>query len=219
MKEETIIKNDWCNYFGLTPISQSKYYKIVGCFILGFELVRTQCEIQPHFVLYPLWKKDIKTNMQFPYILHCINDSRGINYQISISEMLKQKEAIFLDIERVVGFDLTKNISKEDILKIVEQEQYSKMYVDNPYHQGILSELKIYLSVYANDKDLYMQTIAEIDDIYSRINRNIFKYWFGDFYKWKNNLELTFAKRQDILKTIRENIANCKIKTEVQFVD
>ena len=86
MKEETILKNEWIKRYELTAVSNFKYYKIAGCFILGFELVRTQCEIQPHFVLYPLWKKDIKTCMQFPYILHCIEDSRGFNYQVPISD-------------------------------------------------------------------------------------------------------------------------------------
>ena len=218
MKEETILKNEWIKRYELTAVSNFKYYKIAGFFILGFELVRTQCEIQPHFVLYPLWKKDIKTCMQFPYILHCIEDSRGFNYQVPISEMLKQIEIIFTDADRTVGFDLTKDVYETDILNIVEQEQYSKMYINNPYHQGILSELKIYMSVYANDTLLYERTISEFDNLFDRIDQKIFKYWFGDFYTWRNNLELISARRQDVLIRVKENAANSKIKTEVQFI-
>ena len=60
MKEETILKNEWIKHYNLTAVSTYKYYKIVGCIAIGFEQVRTQGEIQPHIVVYPLWKATIK---------------------------------------------------------------------------------------------------------------------------------------------------------------
>lgn len=34
-----------------------------------------------------------------------------------------------------------------------------------------------------SDKQLYKQTIAEIDCICARTNQDIFRHWFGDFAK------------------------------------
>ena len=62
MKDETIIKNEWIKHFKLTALSNSKFYKIVGCFMIGFELFKIPHRglIQPYFVLYHLWRENIK---------------------------------------------------------------------------------------------------------------------------------------------------------------
>ena len=51
MKEETILKNEWINRYDLTAVTQSKYYKIVGCFAIGFELMKIHGKIKPYFVI------------------------------------------------------------------------------------------------------------------------------------------------------------------------
>ena len=94
MKEETILKNEWINRYDLTAVTQSKYYKIVGCFAIGFELMKIHGKIKPYFVIYPLWLEDVKECFGFSFLYHCIEDTKGLNYSLSISKMLEKKEHI-----------------------------------------------------------------------------------------------------------------------------
>ena len=98
MKEETILKNEWTKRYNLTAVSQSKYYKIVGCFAIGFELMKIYGEIKPYFVIYPLWREDVKMCFCVSYLYHCIEDSKGLNYSLPISKMLPTSAVLLLGI-------------------------------------------------------------------------------------------------------------------------
>ena len=110
MREETIFKNEWINHFKLTAKSPTKFYKTTGCFALGFDFPKIYGELQPHFVIYPLWKKDIKDCFSAPLFLHTINNNKGLKYQEPLSKLLEQKETLFADTERYLGFNLMEDI-------------------------------------------------------------------------------------------------------------
>ena len=118
MKEETILKNEWINRYDLTAVTQSKYYKIVGCFAIGFELMKIRGEIQPFFVIYPLWLDDVKRCFWGPFLYHCIEDSKGLNYSLLISKMLEKKEEIFQNAEIYLNLDLKKTYIRIVFLKL-----------------------------------------------------------------------------------------------------
>ncbi len=69
-----------------------------------------------------------------------------------------------------------------------------------------------------SDKQLYEQTIAEIDCIYTRTNQDIFRHWFGDFAKWKIDLESAPARRNVVLEQIEENALGSKISASVRLM-
>jgi hypothetical protein len=118
MKEETILKNEWINRNDLTAVTQSKYYKIVGCFAIGFELMKIRGKIQPYFVIYPLWLEDVKECFGFSFLYHCIEDTKGLNYSLSISKMLEKKEEIFQNAEIYLNLDLKKTYIRIVFLKL-----------------------------------------------------------------------------------------------------
>jgi hypothetical protein len=219
MKDETILKNEWINHFGLTAISTWKYYKIVGCFLIGFEQIRTRGELQPHFMIYPLWGNDIKDCLQGYCLYHCIEDSKGFGYQISASKMLAQKDEVFLNAERYMGFDLTKDIRKNQMLDIFKK--YSEEYDTNPVRQNTIFVLKTYMATYLNDKPLFDEIVTSMKKMedYARQDPQWFEKVFNKRYEfWKEDLISIFSNRQVILDKINANIASGKIKQRISLL-
>lgn len=214
MKEETILKNEWVKRFDLTAVTQSKYYKIVGCFAIGFELWKIRGEIQPHFVIYPLWEEDVKECFWGPFLYHHIRDSKGLPYYLSISQMLEKKEEIFLNAENYLNFDMKKNIHKNDLLRFLDL--YLERY-DIPFDQTIVIEMKTRMATFLNDESLFEQAITDMDEAYANF-KSIFEEYYGKLDDCKNNLISVFSNRQAVLDKIEENIANGKIKAQVELL-
>lgn len=220
MKEETILKNEWTKRYNLTAVSQSKYYKIVGCFAIGFELMKIYGEIKPYFVIYPLWREDVKMCFCVSYLYHCIEDSKGLNYSLPISKMLEKKEEVFLNAEKYMGFDLTKDIHKNQILDIFNR--YSKEWDSNPVRQEAIIVLKIHMAAYLNDKKLFDDTMSsssmETMEKYARTKPQWFEEMFGKYDSWKENLIYVFSNRQAIMDKINANITSGKIKQRLNLL-
>ena len=215
MKEETILKNEWINRYGLTAVTQSKYYKIVGCFAIGFELMKIRGEIQPFFVIYPLWEENVKKCLDFPSLYHCIEDSKGLNYSLSISKMLEKKEEIFQNAEIYLNLDLKKNIHKDSLLKVINT--YSKERYSVLPDQSSIIKMKAHMATFLNDESLFEQAIVDMEIAYAKYN-SFFEKYFGTLDDWKNNLISVFSNRQAMLDKIEENIANGKIKAQVELL-
>ncbi len=215
MKEETILKNEWINRYGLTAVTQSKYYKVVGCFAIGFELMKIHGKIQPYFVIYPLWLEDVKECFGFSFLYHCIEDTKGLNYSLSISKMLEKKEEIFQNAEIYLNLDLKKNIHKDSLLKVIDTYSKKRYYV--PSDQSSIIEMKVYMATFLNDESLFKQTITDMGETYANF-KSIFEKYFGTLDDWKTNLISVFSNRQAVLDKIEENIANGKIKAQVELL-
>ena len=215
MKEETILKNEWVKRFDLTAVTQSKYYKIVGCFAIGFKLWKIRGEIQPHFVIYPLWEENVKKCLDFPFLYHCIEDSKGLNYSLPISKMLEKKEEIFQNAEIYLNLDLKKNIHKDSLLKVIDTHSKKRYYV--PSDQSSIIEIKVYMATFLNDESLFEQAITDMEEAYANFT-SIFEEYYGKLDDCKNKLISIFANRQAMLDKIEENIANGKIKAQVELL-
>lgn len=215
MKEETILKNEWINRYDLTAVTQSKYYKIVGCFAIGFELMKIRGKIQPYFVIYPLWLENVKECFGFSFLYHCIEDTKGLNYSLSISKMLEKKEEIFQNAEIYLNLDLKKNIHKDSLLKVIDT--YSKERYCVPSDQSAIIEMKVYMATFLNDESLFEQAITDMGEAYSNF-KSIFEEYYGKLDDCKNKLKSVFFNRQAMLDKIEENIANGKIKARVELL-
>ena len=215
MKEETILKNEWINRYDLTAVTQSKYYKIVGCFAIGFELMKIRGKIQPYFVIYPLWLEDVKECFGFSFLYHCIEDTKGLNYSLSISKMLEKKEEIFQNAEIYLNLDLKKNIHKDSLLKVINT--YSKERYSVLPDQSSIIKMKAHMATFLNDESLFEQAIVDMEIAYAKYN-SFFEKYFGTLDDWKNNLISVFSNRQAMLDKIEENIANGKIKAQVELL-
>ena len=215
MTEAIILKNEWINRYDLTAVTQSKYYKIVGCFAIGFKLWKIRGEIQPHFVIYPLWLEDVKECFGFSFLYHCIEDSKGLNYSLSISQMLEKKEEIFQNAELYLNLDLKKNIHKDSLLKVIDT--YSKERYSVPSAQSAIIKMKVYMATFLNDESLFEQAITDMEETYANF-KSIFEEYHGKLDDWKNKLISVFSNRQALLDKIDENISNGKIKAKVDLL-
>ena len=215
MKEETILKNEWVKRYDLTAVTQSKYYKIVGCFAIGFERLKIRGDIHPYFVIYPLWEEDVKKCFWGPFLYHHIEDSKGLPYYLSISQMLEKKEEIFQNAENYINFDLRKNIHKDTLLKVINA--YSNERYSEPPAQYATIEMKARMATFLNDESLFEQAIVDMEIAYAKYN-SIFEEYLGKLDDWKNNLTSVFSNRQAMLDKIEENIANGKIKAQVELL-
>ena len=215
MKEETILKNEWINRYDLTAVTQSKYYKIVGCFAIGFELMKIHGKIKPYFVIYPLWLEDVKECFGFSFLYHCIEDTKGLYYSLSISKMLEKKEEIFQNAEIYLNLDLKKNIHKDSLLKVIDTYSKKRYYV--PSDQSSIIEMKVYMATFLNDESLFEQAITDMEEAYANFT-SIFEEYYGKLDDCKNKLISVFSNRQAMLDKIEENIANGKIKAQVELL-
>lgn len=215
MKEETILKNEWINRYGLTAVTQSKYYKIVGCFAIGFELMKIHGKIKPYFVIYPLWLEDVKECFGFSFLYHCIEDSKGLYYSLPISQMLEKKEEIFQNAELYLNLDLKKNIHKDSLLKVIDTHSNKRYYV--PSDQSAIIKMKVYMATFLNDESLFEQAITDMEEAYANF-KSTFEEYYGKLDDCKNKLISVFSNRQAVLDKIEENIANGKIKVQVELL-
>lgn len=227
MKEETILKNEWCKQFGLTAVTPTKFYKIIGCFAVGFEMEKLYGKIQPLFVLYPLWRNGIKECFSWPYMYQVIKDSKGFQYNLSSDKILNSINVIFHDCNELLKVDIKNNFHLKDVIELINSYyHYNEYYINNPQREGVLLMLKIHIAVYLNDKTLFDKTVSEMDVKYAKLTegekgllrQQSFEYYFGKYEDWKNNLISTFSKRQEILNKIEDNIANCKIKERLELL-
>ena len=66
------VTEEWLNAFPqLSAFTQNKLYKVVGPYVIGIELIKSPFTegYSPYFVIYPLWKKDVKTSLDYPILL------------------------------------------------------------------------------------------------------------------------------------------------------
>ena len=220
MKEETIIKKDWCNYFGLTPISQSKYYKIVGCFVVGFELIRIPNRglIHPHFVIYPLWRENFKLCMKTPYHLYGFRDKKNLQAQMSPNELIKKEEEVFDIANNYIGYNIKVDIPSIVIYNLMNKYQPNE--VNDPWRLMVVAESNIYQSVYMNDRDMFTQAISAMDDVFIRINPHLrlVESIYGKYEKRKELFVSLFEKQASIVELIEKNANDSKIKQKIKMV-
>lgn len=209
-----MLKNEWINRYGLTAVTQSKYYKIVGCFAIGFELMKIHGKIYPYFVIYPLWLEDVKECFGFSFLYHCIEDSKGLYYSLPISQMLEKKEEIFQNAELYLNLDLKKNIHKDNLLKVIDTYSKKRYYASD---QSSIIEMKVYMATFLNDESLFEQAITDMEEAYANF-KSTFEEYHGKLDDCKNKLISVFSNRQAVLDKIEENIANGKIKARVDLL-
>ena len=118
-------------------------------------------------MIYPLWGNDIKDCLQGYCLYHCIEDTKGFGYQISASKMLAQKDEVFLNAERYMGFDLTKDNRKNQMLDIFKK--YSEEHDTNPIQQNTIFVLKTCMATYLDDKSLFDEIVTSMKKMEDRL--------------------------------------------------
>jgi hypothetical protein len=191
--------DDWQNAFPqLSLYARDKLYKIAGPIIIGLELIKLPRtpEYRPHFVVYPIWKQDVSTSLDFPIILKEYFDKKGFQYDIPY----EKHDAFFNDVlesidkQTLLLFD--GNISFNKISSVIDE--YSKTQplsaAPNSYFQAELlaAKLKIALVI----------SIEEAQNILEQVTRKSwdishFQACGMDLSKWLQSLQKNISNRDD----------------------
>ena len=220
MKEETFLKNEWCRHFNLYAYTSTKFYRIAGCFVVGFEMIKIPNRglIQPHLMVYPLWRDDIKLCMKHPYVMYGLLDKNNLQVQLPIQEILQTKDEIFKEFEEYIGFDIKKDILGTDMYVLINK--CFSHQINDPWRLMEVNESNIILSTYMNDRKMFDKAVQSLDEafIYIRPHLNLIERFYGKYEGWKEDLLSSFCDRDAILTRIENNIANCKVNSKCELL-
>jgi hypothetical protein len=207
------VSEDWLNvFFQLSIFKQNKFYKIAGPCIIGIELIKSPFSnsYSPYFVIYPLWKKDVKTSLDYPILLKNFKNKKGFEYDIPY-----EKHTAFFDdvVEKVkiqTPLPLEGNISLKKLLSTLVE--YSKMpplsAAPNSYLQGALQEaiLKISLFVSVEEGQYVFEQIKKRNWDLSH-----FKACGIDIHKWIESLQDVIVDKASFIEQVNLNKLEKKI--------
>lgn len=206
---------DWKNSFPqLALYAQNKLYKIVGSCIFGIELIKSplKANYSPYFVLYPLWKKDVKASLDYPIFLIDIKNKKGFQYDIPF-----EKHSLFFDevlesIKKQSPLPFEGNISLNKIAAAIDKISKTPPLsaAPNSYLQALLQEAKLKTALFINS--------IEAEKVFDQINKrswdvNHFRACGVDESKWLKSLEETITNRDEFLKQIAANKQDKKISS------
>jgi len=207
------VVEDWIKAFPqLALYTQDKFYKVAGPVIIGLELIklpRTE-EYRPHFVIYPLWKKDVKTSLNVPIILQEYHNKKGLQYSI-----LYQKHNVFFEdaaesVRKQTPLSFEGDISFKKLSSVFDD--YSKKpplsAAPNSYLQAVLQETLFEIALFISSVDA--------NNILQQINKrnwdaNHFRMCGFEIDKWLQDLQVKLNSREELLKQIEVNKQDKKL--------
>jgi hypothetical protein len=204
---------DWQNAFPqLTMYAQNKLYKVVGSCILGIELIKSPHteSYSPYFVIYPIWKKDIKASLDYPIFLSDYKNKKGYQYDIPY-----EKHSLFFDdvvnsVKNQTPLPFEGKISFNKIVSAIDDisKKPPLSAAPNSYLQAALQEAKLKIALFIG--------VTEAQGVLVQINKrswdtNHFKACGVDVSQWLQSLQEVITNRDELLKQIETNKQDKKI--------
>lgn len=204
---------DWQNAFPqLALYAQDKLYKVVGATLIGLELIklpRTE-EYRPHFVVYPLWKKDVKASLDFPFILKEYSNKKGLQYSIPYERHSAFFSDVIESVKKQTPLPFDSNISLKKIVSVIDEHSKTPPLsaAPNSYLQATLQEAKLKTALFIG--------VTEAQSVLEQINKrnwdtSHFKACGVDVNEWLQSLQTTISNRDEFLKQIEANKQDKKI--------
>lgn len=207
------VTEDWLNSFTqLSAFAQNKLYKVIGPFIIGIELIKSPFteNYSPYFVIYPLWKRDVKTSLDYPILLKDFKNKKGVQYDIPY----EKQDAFFIDViesvKKQTPLPFGGIIDLKTLISVLDE--YSKTpplsAAPNSYLQALLQEAKLKIALFIG--------VTEAQSVLEEINKrnwdiSHFKACGVDVNEWLYSLNDVITKRNEFLKQIQVNMQDKKI--------
>ena len=214
--KQQIIK-DWQKKFPQFGVySISKLYKIVGCLVVGIDLIKLPFTqgYRPHFVVYTLYGNrlgnDIKSCLSAPILMDEFYDKKKKQYNISylkhkdyfdnIAETIREKEYLFAE----KNIPLAKILSLfDDYAKKPPQNAHS-----NSFMQATIQEDKLKVALYT-DSQKAKEILFHIKQ--KKWDNEHFEQFGVNVKDWTKKLEDTIISKDSFLKQIDINKNDKKI--------
>jgi len=206
------IINDWQNAFPqLSVFGQNKLYKILGPVIIGLELIKLPGveKYRPHFVMYPLWKEDVKTCLDYPIILKEFYTKKGLQYNISYAASALFVEAVD-SVQKQSPLAFGGDIYLNKIFAIINEYSKTPPLSAAPYSylQADLQKARFEIAMYINTSEAH-NVLQEIEKITWDVNH--FKACGIDVKVWLQRLQEKVNNRDGLLYQIEKNKQEKKI--------
>ncbi|GEP97519.1 hypothetical protein [Chitinophaga cymbidii] len=204
---------DWQNAFPqLTLYTQGKLYKVVGSMIIGLELIKSPYmeSYSPYFVIYSLWKKDVKACLDYPIILKDFKNKKGFQYDIPYEKHRILFDDVTDSVKTQTLLPFESDISFKMLISVLDE--YSKTpplgAASSSYLQAALQEAKLKIALFIG--------VAEAQSVLEQINErnwdvSHFKACGVDVNEWLKRLQATTSSRDEFLKQIETNKQDKKI--------
>ncbi|MDR7130956.1 hypothetical protein J2X69_003315 [Algoriphagus sp. 4150] len=207
------VTEEWLNVFcQFSEFHQNKLYKVIEPCLVGIELIKSPFTetYSPYFVIYPLWKKDVKANLEYPILLKDFKNEKGFQLDISF----ENHSAFFKDVIECVKLQiplaLDGSVSFTKLMSVLDD--YSKSpplnAAPNSYLQALLEEAKLKISLYIG--------APEAQNLLDQISRkswetNHFKACGVEVSQWFQSLQEVITNRYSFLQQIEVNKQDKKI--------
>lgn len=211
VKQQIIV--DWQSVFPQFGIySVSKLYRVVGCLIVGIELIKLPFtkEYRPHFVMYTLSEKDIKLCLSSPILIYEFYNENKKQCNIPYLKHKDYFDDIVRNICKKEYLFAENNIPLKRILTIFDD--YTKKPPQNAclnsFIQAKIQENKLKVALYSDSE--------KAKDILSKIKKNSwdsehFEQFGINVNSWIEKLEDMIIHKNDFLKQINVNKAEKKV--------
>jgi hypothetical protein len=208
------ITEEWLNSVPqLSVFAQNKFYRVVGCSIIGVELIKLPHseEYRPHFVYYPLWKNDVKKCLDAPFIYFALKNNKGLQFDIPYSKHSTFFNEVIECLKKQVPILFTENVLLKSLFDIVDSRFNDILVQSNSAQQAKLFELKFYTSLYTGNQSQVQSTLNQIQQASKKWNMQMFEMWYGKFDLWLQVLQGKASNREEFLRQIETNKQNKKI--------
>lgn len=214
-KTKKIITEEWIKAFSdLKAYNQNKLYKTLGPFVIGIELInlpRSE-DYRPHFVIYSLYKKDIKTCLEYPEMLLQFYNSKKLQIDLPYKDPNQKYIAAQTIVSNNLKISFTDNVVLNKFYELIEDVlQNDIAYKSHSGKIASLFELKFYSALYTGNQSQVQNVLNQIQQAGKNWNMQMFEVWYGKFDLWLQVLQGKASSREDFLKQIEANKQDKKI--------
>lgn len=208
------VTEDWLKSFPqLSAYAQNKLYKVVGSCIIGIELIKLPHseEYRPHFVIYALWKSDVKKCLDAPVLMKQLYNRKGLQFNISYEKHTTYFNDAIECFRKQIPVSLNDDVTLKSLFEFVDSLFGDMLVKSNSAEQAKLFELKFYAALYVGNQIRMQNVLNEIEQSSKSWNMNMFEMWYGKFDLWFKGLQEKASNRDEFLKQIEANKQDKKI--------
>jgi hypothetical protein len=209
------VTEEWINSIPqLSAFAHNKFYKIIGCIVIGIELIKLPKlkEYRPHFVIYPLWKSNLKSCLDNPSILMEIYTKKGLQFSIPyLNNNVNLHESIIESLKNQVPVLFNDNVTLDSLFNLIDSRFDDILIKSNSAQQAKLFELKFYLALYLGNEYQINNILNQIQLAKKNWNIQMFEIWYGKFEIWIEELHTKLNIRDEFIKQVEVNKNETKL--------
>jgi hypothetical protein len=208
-----IVKDWMSNFPQLSIYSQDKLYKILGCFVIGIELIKLPRseEYSPHFVMYPLWKMGVGKCLEAPVLMKQLYNKKSLQFKIAYDKHANLFDDAVKNFKEQDFISMNGDVALGTILALIDSMFNSVLVKSNSAEQAKLLEMEFYSALYVEDRNQADDILNSIHNAKQNWNMQLFEIWYGKFDLWIHKLEGHLQDFKPILKIIEDNKTASKI--------